>query len=78
MCNTGYYKSGSSCVLCPEYTIKTAIGNAEDCDADAPCDGVAMVPNENHTDCGTIMCGLNLMRWKYHHIISNLQAMAIL
>ena len=40
--------------MCAGNTIKTTIGNTENCDADAPCDGVKTVPNENHTDCGEI------------------------
>ena len=47
--------------MCGENTIKTSIGNAKDCDADAPCEGVKMVPNENHTDCGKIIYNLNLI-----------------
>ena len=41
--------------MCAGNTIKTAIGNAQTCDADLPCDGVKTVPNENHTDCGKII-----------------------
>ena len=42
--------------MCAGNTIKTSTGNAKDCDADAQCDGVKNVPNENHTYCGKFIC----------------------
>ena len=38
--------------MCTGNTIKKTIGNLGKCNIDSPCDGVTMVPNENHTDCG--------------------------
>ena len=54
VCNAGYYKSGSSCEQCTGNKIKTTAGDATNCDADEPCDGVGEVPNANHTTCGKI------------------------
>ena len=42
----------SRCEMCTGNTVKSKPGNAEDCDEDTPCDGVATVPNTNHTACG--------------------------
>ena len=52
VCNAGYYKSGSSCEQCTGNKIKTMVGDATNCGADEPCDGVGEVPNSNHTACG--------------------------
>ena len=55
VCNAGYFKSEGSCVTCTGNTIKTTIGDAENCNVDEPCDGIKTVPNENRTDCGKII-----------------------
>ena len=52
VCNVGHVRSGGSCVLCPGNTIKKTVGDAENCDADASCDGVTEWPNPDHTACG--------------------------
>ena len=62
VCNVGYFKREGSCVLCPGNTIKTKVGNAENCDEDAPCDGVRTTPNENHTACGKFECAMSLLQ----------------
>ena len=56
VCNAGYYKSGGSCVLCTNNTIKSSAGNATNCDADTACDGTTTVPNSDHTACGPGRC----------------------
>ena len=38
--------------MCIGNTIKSAPGDAADCSADAPCDGVTTEPNAGHTACG--------------------------
>ena len=66
VCNAGYYKSGSSCELCAGNKIKTSVGDAADCDADAACDGVNEVSNANHTACGkSFYLAINLV-YVYH------------
>ena len=52
VCNAGYYRDGSACLLCTDDKIKTLAGNEPHCDTDQPCDGVSTVSNENHTACG--------------------------
>ena len=56
VCNAGYFKSEGSCVLCPGLTIKTTIGDAENCDTDTPCDGMTTIPGAGHTRCGMFVC----------------------
>ena len=52
VCNAGYYRDGSACLLCTDNNIKMLAGNEPHCDTDPPCDGVSTVSNENHTACG--------------------------
>ena len=40
--------------MCTGNTIKKTTGNAQNCDADEPCNGETTVPNQNHTDCGQL------------------------
>ena len=41
------------CVKCALATnLKTAVGDATNCDSDPPCDGTTQVPNAKHTCCG--------------------------
>ena len=37
--------------MCTGNTIKKTSGNAYNCDADAACDGMITMPNDNHTAC---------------------------
>ena len=53
VCHAGYFYEGPGCTLCTGNTIKTTAGNAANCDADQPCDGMKTVPTEDHTGCGT-------------------------
>ena len=48
----GHHKNGNDCEMCTGNTIKSKIGDASDCSADTPCDGVTEVPDANHTHCG--------------------------
>ena len=50
VCNAGFYRKRSNCVLCPEKSIKSAPGDATECDT--TCDGESYVPNDAHTACG--------------------------
>ena len=52
VCKAGYYSSGSSCTLCTGNEIKSTPGDAADCSADTPCDGITSVPNDEHSTCG--------------------------
>ena len=52
VCNAGHYKNGNNCEMCTGNTIKSTIGDAADCNADTPCDGVTEVPDANYTNCG--------------------------
>ena len=52
VCNAGYYRDGSDCVMCTDNTIKKLAGNEPHCDSDPPCNGTTTVPNRNHTACG--------------------------
>ena len=56
VCSAGYHRSGGSCVMCTGNTIKREAGDADNCDADVPCDGVITVPNAGHTACGKFVC----------------------
>ena len=38
--------------MCPGNEIKTMTGDALDCSAGPPCDGVTQEPNDQHTECG--------------------------
>ena len=54
-CEAGYYKTNTTpprCEMCTGNTIKTTVGDAGNCDADQPCDGIKTIPNNNHTACG--------------------------
>ena len=52
-CNAGYYGSGNdTCTKCSGNEIKPSQGDAPDCNADPPCDGVSNDPNAEHTACG--------------------------
>ena len=42
--------------MCTGNTIKRETGDADNCDADVPCDGVITVPNAGHTACGKFVC----------------------
>ena len=55
VCHPGYFHSGSDCIMCSGNKIKILAGNAPNCDADLPCDGLTNVPNAQHTDCGLLM-----------------------
>ena len=48
--------------MCTGNTIKTTIGNAENCDANEPCNGITIVPNEHHTNCGKLMCEFDMLK----------------
>ena len=50
VCNAGFHKKGSTCVLCPDNKIKSSPGNASECEI--TCDGESNVPNDAHTKCG--------------------------
>ena len=52
VCNVGLYWTGSACELCAGNEIKSTPGDATNCSADAPCDGVTSVPNDDHSACG--------------------------
>ena len=52
VCNAGHYKNGNDCEMCTRNTIKSTTGDAADCNADKPCDGVTEVSDANHTYCG--------------------------
>ena len=52
VCNAGYFKTGSSCELCTGNKMKSTPGDATDCDAETPCDGVTEVPDAYQTNCG--------------------------
>ena len=54
VCNAGYYRSETTCVMCAGNDIKSAIGDATDCSADAACDGSSYVANAGHTACGKV------------------------
>ena len=50
VCNAGYYKNGTFCLMCPEYMVKATVGNSTSC-----CDETKMmVPNIDHTACGKL------------------------
>ena len=51
-CIAGYFKTNETCAQCTGNTIKATAGDATDCNADSPCDGVTQTPNEQHTACG--------------------------
>ena len=52
-CNAGYYGNATTnCTLCPGNTIKSSQGDAADCNAETPCDGVSNEVNAEHTACG--------------------------
>ena len=57
VCKAGYYRAGSDCVMCTGNTIKMAVGNTANCDADPECDGIFDKPNANHTACGKSTAG---------------------
>ena len=42
--------------MCTGNTIKREAADADNCDADVPCDGVITVPNAGHTACGKFVC----------------------
>ena len=52
VCKAGYYRSGSSCIMCAGNEIKSTIGDTTHCSADPPCDGATNVPDDDHTACG--------------------------
>ena len=52
VCNAGHFGSGFLCTICPGNTIRSASGNAANCDADPECDGTTTIPNPEHTACG--------------------------
>ena len=47
MCKAGFYKKGSTCVMCPDNMIKPTPGDATDCVI--TCEGES---NSEHTACG--------------------------
>ena len=49
-CDPGYYGVGLNCTMCEGNKIKSADGDAPDCDVDPPCEG-ATFPNDGHTAC---------------------------
>ena len=50
ICNAGYYKNGTFCLMCPENMVKATVGNSTSC-----CDETKMmVPNIDHTACGKL------------------------
>ena len=51
MCNVGHYLNGSVCEICTGNEIKSTPGDATNCSADAPCDGVTSFPNADHSAC---------------------------
>ena len=52
-CNAGYYGSANdTCTKCSGNEIKSSQGDARDCSADPPCDGVSSEVNAEHTACG--------------------------
>ena len=51
-CGAGFFRNGPLCTMCPGNEIKTMPGDAPDCSADPPCDGVTQEPNDQHTQCG--------------------------
>ena len=54
VCNVGYYKNGTSCLICPENMVKATVGNSTNC-----CDENKMlVPNSDHTACGELFAKL--------------------
>ena len=54
VCNAGYYKNGTSCLMCPENIVKATVGNSTSC-----CDETKMVvPNINQTACGKLFANL--------------------
>ena len=54
-CNAGYYGSANdTCTKCSGNEIKSAQGDAPDCSADSPCDGVSDDPNVEYTACGKL------------------------
>ena len=48
VCDAGYFKSGTSCLLC---------GNATGCDG--TCDEPATVPNDQRTACGEFVSSVS-------------------
>ena len=55
-CNAGNYGNvTTTCTLCPGNTIKSVQGDASDCNAETPCDGVSNEPNAGHTACGKLL-----------------------
>ena len=61
VCNTGYYKDGSGCVLCTGNTIKLMAGDVTSCTTS--CDGTMKVANAEHTFCGICFRQSNHNRW---------------
>ena len=54
-CKAGYYGSANdTCTNCSGKEIKSSQGDAPDCSADPPCDGVSNDPNAEHTACGKL------------------------
>ena len=51
VCNAGYYKNGSSCLICPGNTLKATVGNLTSCPT--VCE-TKMAPNLGHTACGKL------------------------
>ena len=52
VCNFGHHRNGSKCEICAGNEIKSTPGDANNCSADAPCDGITSVPNDDHSACG--------------------------
>ena len=52
VCNAGYYLNSTTCEMCKGNTIKRTPGNDINCNRDAPCDGVTVFPDDQHTECG--------------------------
>ena len=52
VCNKGYYKDGSVCVMCTGNTIKPMAGDVTSCTTS--CNGTIKISNAEHTACGML------------------------
>ena len=63
VCNPGYYKNGSDCVMCTGNRIKPMAGNNATCSTS--CDGKMKVANTEHIDCGMSIMNSHLSTKTY-------------
>ena len=74
VCNAGYYKNGSDCVMCTGNTVKSTEGDGPSCPT--VCDGMTKVPNSGHTVCGKSVNSFSV-RCYQHKIINDSEGIFI-